>query len=110
MRGAGGARVALGSGRDILVEEEDLVRAREVLKEEDKGFDEEELARLSEEAGREAAGGDRSIPQATSADGRDAGTPVEASAPTSRHGLFKAMGRLAKPGRGKDAPDSPFGR
>lgn len=110
MGGAGGARAAFGSGRDILVEEEDLARAREVLKEEDEGFDEEELARLSEEAGREAAGGDGPVPQATPAGGRDAGTPVEASAPTSRHGLFKAMGRLAKPGRGKDGPDSPFGR
>jgi hypothetical protein len=44
--GAGGARVALGSGRDILVEEEDLARAQEILKEDDEGFDEEELARL----------------------------------------------------------------
>jgi hypothetical protein len=31
IRGAGGARVALGSGRDILVEEEDLTRAQEIL-------------------------------------------------------------------------------
>src|SRR5258705_9986067 len=48
MRAAGGARVALGSGRDILVEEEDLARAHEILQEDDEGFDEEELARLSE--------------------------------------------------------------
>jgi hypothetical protein len=111
MGGAGGARAAFGSGRDILVEEEDLARAREVLKEEDEGFDEEELARLSEEAGREAAtGGDRPLTQATPADGRDAGTPAEASAPTNRHGFLKAVERFAKPGRGKEAPDSPFGR
>jgi hypothetical protein len=49
MRGAGGARAALGSGRDILVEEEDLARAQEILKEDDEGFDAEALARLSEE-------------------------------------------------------------
>jgi hypothetical protein len=51
MLGAGGARTVLGSRREILVEEKDLARAQQVLKEEDEGFDEEELARLSEEAG-----------------------------------------------------------
>jgi hypothetical protein len=50
MRGAGRQRSVLDSGRDVLVEEEDFARAREVLNEDDEGFDEEELARLSEEA------------------------------------------------------------
>jgi Putative prokaryotic signal transducing protein len=54
MVGAGGARTVLGAGRDVLVEESDLARAEMVLKEEDEGFDEEELTRLSEEAGRAA--------------------------------------------------------
>jgi hypothetical protein len=109
MGGAGGARAAFGSGRDILVEEEDLARAQEVLKEEDEGFDEEELARLSEEAGRKAVGGDRPVPEATPADGQDAGTPVEAPVPTSRHGFLKAVERLAKPGRDKEARTAPSG-
>lgn len=55
MVGAGGARSAFGRGRDILVEEEDLDRARQVLKENEEGFDEDELTRLSEEAGQEPA-------------------------------------------------------
>lgn len=55
MAGAGGVRTALGNGRQILVEAQDLTRAREVLKEEDEGFDEDELARLSEEAGEPPA-------------------------------------------------------
>ena len=42
MRGAGRQRGVLGSGRDVLVEEEDLARAREILNEEDESFDEED--------------------------------------------------------------------
>jgi hypothetical protein len=37
---------------DVYVRAADLERAREVLKEDEGGFDEDELARLSEEAGR----------------------------------------------------------
>jgi putative signal transducing protein len=87
IRGAGGARVALGSGRDILVEEEDIARAREVLKEDDEGFDEEELARLSEEAGRRAA---ESLPQPAP----DEPTPVKTQAPAKTHSLLKTIERL----------------
>jgi hypothetical protein len=39
--------------RDIYVQAADLERAREVLKADEGGFDEDELARLSEEAGKE---------------------------------------------------------
>jgi hypothetical protein len=104
MRGAGGPRAALGSGRDILVEEEDLTRAREVLKEDDEGFDEEELARLSEEAGRRAA---EALPQSASEDPAGPPAPIETRAPAKTHSLLKTIERLAG-----DEPeaDSPFGR
>jgi hypothetical protein len=42
-------------GTDVLVEQEDLDRAREILKADEGGFDEHELERLSEEAGEKAA-------------------------------------------------------
>jgi putative signal transducing protein len=106
MRGAGGARAALGSGRDILVEEEDLTRAEEILKEDDEGFDEEELARLSEEAGRQTAEENPPLPQPAPEDQPDAPTPVAAQAPAARHGL-KAFERLT---RDKHKANSPFGR
>jgi Putative prokaryotic signal transducing protein len=44
-----------GRARDIYVRAADLERAREVLKADEGGFDEDELARLSEEAGKENA-------------------------------------------------------
>ena len=40
-----------GAGHDIVVEEQDLPRARKILEENDGGFDEAELTRLSMEAG-----------------------------------------------------------
>jgi hypothetical protein len=107
MRGAGGARVALGSGRDILVEEEDLVRAQEILKEDDEGFDEDELARLSEEAGRHAVEATPSLPQSAPTDRAGPPTPVEAQAPAKKHSLLKAFERLT---RDKHEANSPFGR
>jgi hypothetical protein len=107
MRGAGVVRVALGSGRDILVEEEDLARAHEILKEDDEGFDEEELARLSEEAGRQAAEAIPQFPYPALEDRAGPLTPVEAQAPAKTHGLLKAFERLT---RDKDEANSPFGR
>jgi Putative prokaryotic signal transducing protein len=50
--GVGGFRG--GGPRNVLVKAADLKRARAVLKEDEGGFDEDELARLSEEAGRES--------------------------------------------------------
>ncbi len=107
MRGAGGARAALDSGRDILVEEEDLARAQEILKEDDEGFDEEELARLSEEAGRHAAEAIPQLPQLTPRDRGGPPAPVAPEAPAKTHGLHKAFERLIVD---KDETSSPFGR
>lgn len=47
----GGIRLGAAAARDVYVDERDLARAREVL-EADEGFSDEELARLSEEAGK----------------------------------------------------------
>lgn len=52
MRGPGGRWGA--AGRDVYVKKQDLDRAREVLKADEEGFSEEELARLSQEAGSAA--------------------------------------------------------
>jgi hypothetical protein len=53
---AGGGRKRSAAGpRDIYVRAADLERAREVLKADEGDFDEDELARLSEEAGKEDA-------------------------------------------------------
>jgi Putative prokaryotic signal transducing protein len=52
---AGGSklpRFGAGGPHDIYVYAADLERARAVLKEDEGGFDEDELARLSEEAGK----------------------------------------------------------
>jgi sugar/nucleoside kinase (ribokinase family) len=50
---SGGIRLGAAAARDMYVEERDLERALEAL-EADEGFSDEELARLSEEAGRAA--------------------------------------------------------
>jgi hypothetical protein len=50
---SGGIRLGPAAARDIYVAAEDYERAVETL-ENDEGFSDEELARLSEEAGREA--------------------------------------------------------
>jgi len=49
----GGIRLGAAAARDVYVEERDLDRARDALKA-DEGFSDEELARLSDEAGRAA--------------------------------------------------------
>ncbi len=50
---SGGIRLGAAAGRDVWVDGQDLDRAREAL-EVDEGFSDEELARLSEEAGKAA--------------------------------------------------------
>jgi uncharacterized protein with PIN domain len=50
---SGGIRLGAAAARDVYVEERDLDRAREVLKV-DEGFSDDELARLSDEAGEAA--------------------------------------------------------
>jgi uncharacterized protein YaaQ len=52
---SGGIRLGAAAARDIYVETQDLQRAQETL-EADEGFSEEELARLSEEAGKAGRG------------------------------------------------------
>jgi hypothetical protein len=110
MRSAGAARGGrLSSGREVLVEEEDIDRAREVLGEADGGFDEEELARLSEEADRRSDKESATI--ATPAPGGHyANQSVDPHAPRGRRGLRGAIKALAKPGHGEGASDNPFGR
>jgi hypothetical protein len=51
--GGVGLRRGASGPRDIYVQAADLDRAQAVLKEDEGGFDEDELARLSEEAGKE---------------------------------------------------------
>jgi hypothetical protein len=51
--GLGGYGRGMPQTRDVYVNAKDLERARAVLKEDEGGFDEEELARLSEEAGKD---------------------------------------------------------
>ena len=50
---SGGIRLGAAAARDVYVEAQDLDRAREALKV-DEDFSEEELARLSDEAGEAA--------------------------------------------------------
>jgi hypothetical protein len=53
-RSIGGPEFGLSGARDVYVEEDDLERAREVLKASEGAVSDEELTRLSEQAGREA--------------------------------------------------------
>ena len=50
---SGGIRLGAAAARDVYVHAEDYDRARETLKS-DEGFSDDELTRLSEQAGREA--------------------------------------------------------
>jgi hypothetical protein len=54
---SGNPEFGAGGGRMVYVEERDLERARAVLETEEPPFDEDELARLSEEAGKETREG-----------------------------------------------------
>ena len=56
-RSFGVVQMGDAGGRDVLVNEGDVERARALLKEDEGSFSDEELARLSEEAGREAREG-----------------------------------------------------
>jgi hypothetical protein len=53
-RTIGGPEWGFSGARDVFVNARDLERAHEVLKEDEGSFSDEELARLSDEAGREA--------------------------------------------------------
>jgi len=53
-RTIGGPEWGVSGARDVLVNAQDIDRAHEVLKADEGSFSDEELARLSDEAGREA--------------------------------------------------------
>jgi Putative prokaryotic signal transducing protein len=53
-RATGGPEQALSLGRDLWVSERDYDCARELLKSQENAVSDEELTRLSEQAGREA--------------------------------------------------------
>jgi ribosomal protein L12E/L44/L45/RPP1/RPP2 len=53
-RARGGPEFGLSGARDVWVDEADLDRAREVLKASEGSISDDELTRLSEDAGREA--------------------------------------------------------
>jgi Putative prokaryotic signal transducing protein len=97
-------RGAVSEGRSVYVQEADLERARAVIKADEGGFDEEELARLSEESAREALAEDP--PPAGAGGGAGGGPPRPAA--TAKHGLSAALAKLAKK-TGPDAPGDPFG-
>ncbi len=85
-------------------------RAREVLKAHEGGFDEDELARLSEEAGRETTE-QPSSPQPAQVDDQSEPHTLGASHVLAKeHGVRGAFERLVAGKHDTDAPDSPFGR
>jgi Putative prokaryotic signal transducing protein len=103
----------VAGGRSVYVEERDFARAREVLKADEGDFDEEELARLSEEAGKEAAGSGpssaASTPPSTDSEVEPpARAPAAAPAAEKKHGLLERVESLTKGRRATDA-DNPFG-
>jgi hypothetical protein len=126
-------RGAVSEGRSVYVQEADLERARAVIKADEGGFDEEELARLSEESAREALGedpppagagggappqpsGPAVLPAPSETPVADPGEDGSADppgapgpAPPAKHGLLAALAKLAHK-TGPDAPGDPFGR
>lgn len=89
------------------MDEASLARAQEILDEDRGGFDEEELARLSEEAGQRWA--HQIAPAAQSAaDTADvAEDGAQAATPAGGHGMRHAIDRMV--GRDPDTPHDPFG-
>jgi hypothetical protein len=96
------------SACEIYVDEASLSRAQEILEEDRGDFDEEELARLSEEAGqRWALREDSPAAQGTAHTADVAGDAVQAATPTKAHRVRHAIERLA--GHETDKPRDPFG-
>jgi hypothetical protein len=106
--GAEGPRGTPRSAREIYVDEASLSRAREILEEDRGDFDEEELARLSEEAGQRWAHEDPPAAQSTADTADVAGDVVQAAASTRGHRVRHAIDRLV--GREPDTARDPFGR
>jgi hypothetical protein len=108
--GAEGPRGTTRRALEIYVDEDNLDRARAILEEDRGGFDEEELARLSDEAGRRWAQ-ESTLAAAESASDASTDTArdvTEQSTPTKQHRLRHALQNLA--GHEPDTPGDPFGR
>lgn len=105
--GAEGPRGTPRSAREIYVDEASLPRAQEILEEDRGDFDEEELTRLSEEAGQRWAHEDSPAAQGTAQTADVAGDVVQAATPTKGRRVRHAIERLA--GREADASSDPFG-
>lgn len=107
--GAEGPRGAPRSAREIYVDEASLPRAQEILEEDRGDFDEEELARLSEEAGQRWGHEDSQTAQSTADAAADpAGEVLQAATPARGHRVRHAIERLAA--RETDTPRDPFER
>jgi hypothetical protein len=101
----GGVR---GTPSCILVESDDMGRARAVLQADEGGFDEDELARLSEEAGRKAHATqpEQSCARPATTDGQDTDAPEPRATETGRHRLRDAFSKLT--GSQRKRPQDPF--
>jgi hypothetical protein len=106
--GVDGFRRTPRSACEIYVDEASLPRAQEILEEDWGDFDEEELARLSEEAGQRWAQEGPPAAQSTTDIADVAGDAPPATRPTKRHRVRDAIERLAH--RETDKPSDPFGR
>jgi Putative prokaryotic signal transducing protein len=107
--GAEGIRGTPRAAREIYVDEASLPRAQEILEEDRGDFDEEELARLSEEAGQRWTHEDPPYTQSTADTAADAvDDMVQPATPATGHRVRHTIERLA--GRKTDAPRDPFGR
>jgi len=92
MRGGGeGPRGISRSAREVYVDEASLPRAQEILEEDRGGFDEKELARLSEEAGQRWAHEDSPAVQGTAHTADVAGDVVQVATPTKGHRVRHAI-------------------
>lgn len=76
------------------MDEASLHRAQEILEEDRGDFDEEELTRLSEEAGQRWAHEDSPAAQSTAHPVDAAGDEVQAATPTKGHRVRHAIERL----------------
>jgi hypothetical protein len=106
--GADGPRGTPRSAREIYVDEASLPRAQEILEEDRGDFDEEELTRLSEEAGQRWANEYSPAAPSAALTAGGGGDVAQAGTPTKGRRLRRAIKRLA--GREADTPRDPFGR
>jgi hypothetical protein len=106
--GTEGPRGTPRAAREIYVDEESLARAQEILEEDRGDFDEEELARLSEEAGQRWAHQISPAAQSASDTADVAEDRAQTATPARGHRMLHAINHLV--GREPDTPSDPFGR